>query len=92
MPLAIKNNVPGADAEVLAQYEEPTWNNPVVRYFAGDGAELLPRKDRVWDEAAVIARTARALEAAKVEGPEYLALLTAETAGTKTEEALFSMY
>ena len=92
VPLAIKNNVPGADAAVLAEYKEPTWNNPVVRYFGADGTELISRKDRVWDEPAVIARTAAALEAAKVERPGYFDLLVTENTATKTNEALFSMY
>jgi len=26
------NNVPGKDAEVLKSFNEPAWNNPVVRF------------------------------------------------------------
>ncbi len=43
VPVAIFNNHPGADAEILRRYDEPSWNNPVVRFLGPDGAELLPK-------------------------------------------------
>lgn len=92
MPLAIKNNVPGADAEVVAKYEEPTWNNPVARFFAADGVELLARQDGVWAEPALVERTARALAVAKADVPLYFQTLVTETTGGPTQDVLFSMY
>ncbi|MER9757098.1 thioredoxin family protein [Mesorhizobium sp. M0166] len=43
VPVAIFNNHSGADAEILRRYDEPPWNNPVVRFLGPDGAELLPK-------------------------------------------------
>jgi hypothetical protein len=40
---AIFNNHPGADAEILRRYGEPSWNNPVMRFLGADGVELLPK-------------------------------------------------
>src|SRR6201990_2675170 len=42
VPVAIFNNHPGSDAEILRRYDEPSWNNPVVRFLGPDGAEVLP--------------------------------------------------
>ena len=64
-PLLVRNNIEGEEARLLARYEEPAWNNPVVRFFAGDGSELLPRKDRVWSTEALAARIDAALAAAR---------------------------
>ena len=33
VPLAVYNNVAGKDAEVLKAFNEPAWNNPVVRFL-----------------------------------------------------------
>src|SRR6187551_2627078 len=41
IPLAIHNNKSGKDAEVLKQYNEPAWNNPVVRIVDSNGADLV---------------------------------------------------
>lgn len=43
VPLAIFNNHIGSDAGILRRYDEPSWNNPVVRFLGHDGAELLPK-------------------------------------------------
>ncbi len=43
IPLAIHNNKGGADAEILKRYNEPAWNNPVVRIVDSHGSQILPR-------------------------------------------------
>jgi hypothetical protein len=43
VPLAIFNNLGGADAAALEQYGEPSWNNPVVRLLSPTGGALVPR-------------------------------------------------
>ena len=48
VPVCVYNNVEGADAHVLERFEEPAWNNPVVRYLGPDGKDWIPRKDRQW--------------------------------------------
>lgn len=43
VPVAIFNNVGGADRKVLEQFGEPTWNNPVVRVMTAELEPLAPR-------------------------------------------------
>ncbi|MBL0082871.1 MAG: hypothetical protein IPP37_10780 [Saprospiraceae bacterium] len=38
IPVAIFNNKNGHDADVLAAYKEPAWNNPVIR-IVNEGAK-----------------------------------------------------
>ena len=41
IPLAIFNNNGGKDSEVLKRYDEPSWNNPVVRIVDAKGENLI---------------------------------------------------
>jgi hypothetical protein len=45
VPVAVLNNVEGADAKVLKSFDEPSWNNPVVRIIDADRKPLAPRFD-----------------------------------------------
>jgi hypothetical protein len=64
IPLLIHNNNPGRDAEVLEKFGEPAWNYQVVRFLDGEGRDLIPRKDRVWESPALMQRMQQALEKA----------------------------
>lgn len=92
VPVAVYNNVPGKDADVLKRFQEPAWNNPVMRFLGGDEKDLIPRKDEVFHGGAVLARMAEALEKAKRPVPAYLKLAVAEFAPKKTETAVFAMH
>jgi copper chaperone CopZ len=92
VPVAVYNNVPGNDAEVLKKFKEPTWNNPVMRFLAADETDLIPRKEEVYHGGVVLARMAEALEKAKRPVPTYLKLAVAEFAPKKTDTAVFAMY
>ncbi len=92
VPVAVYNNVPGKDADLLKRFQEPAWNNPVVRFLGGDEKDLIPRKDEVFHGGAVLARMAEALEKAKRPVPAYLKLAVAEFAPKKTETAVFAMH
>lgn len=92
VPVAIYNNEPGRDAQVLEHYDEPAWNNPVVRFFAPDERELLPRRDRVWDTTGVASRMLGALRAAGKQAPGYLELCALESRRRKPERATFAMH
>jgi|UniRef100_A0A7S4GHZ2 hypothetical protein len=61
IPVAIHNNKPGRDAQVLKRYGEPSWNNPVVRFLDGDGRDILPRRDGVWTAQGIASRMVEAL-------------------------------
>lgn len=41
VPLAIYNNRPGADAEILRKYNEPSWNNPVAHFVDSEGKDII---------------------------------------------------
>lgn len=75
VPVAIFNNHPGADAEVLRRYDEPSWNNPVVRFLGPDGAELLPRLADRYDARGLHERITAALGMLDVDVPGYFGLL-----------------
>lgn len=92
VPVAVYNNVKGKDADLLKKFDEPAWNNPVMRFLGADEKDLIPRKDEVYHGGQVLARMAEALEKAKRPVPAYLKLAVAEFAPKKTEVAVFAMY
>jgi hypothetical protein len=92
IPVAVYNNVAGKDAEVLKKFEEPTWNNPVMRFLSGDEKDLIPRKDGIYHGGVVLSRMVEALEKAKRPVPTYLKLAVAEFTPKKTEKAVFAMH
>ena len=75
IPVAIFNNRPGRDAELLDRYNEPSWNNPVVRFLAPDGAELLPKLADRYDALGLHEKITAALEMAGGDVPGYFRLL-----------------
>lgn len=75
VPVAIFNNHPGADAEILRRYEEPSWNNPVVRFLGPDGAELLPKLADRYDALALHEKITGVLEMVGDDVPGYCRLL-----------------
>lgn len=90
-PVVVRNNVEGYEREVLERYDEPTWNNPVVRFLDAGGADLIPRKDGVWSTGGQLARMVAALDAAEREVPPWLGTVAAETASGEVETAVFAM-
>lgn len=75
VPVAIFNNHPGADAEILRRYHEPSWNNPVVRFLGPDGTELLPRLGDRYDALGLHEKIGAALKAVGDDAPGYFRLL-----------------
>ncbi len=91
IPLAIYNNTSGdADAKILKKFDEPSWNNPVVRFIDSNGEDVRPRYSRGWKKAGLLKAMVEALD--KTGGaPDYLKL-TSNEANAKTKTAMFSMY
>ena len=56
IPLLVRNNKPGAEAQLLKKYKEPSWNYPVVRFVDGKGKDLIPRKDQLFRKEQILAR------------------------------------
>ena len=91
VPIAIRNNVDGKEGEVRQRFLEPAWNNPVVRLLDGNGKDLLPRRDGIWDAHGIATRMVEALVAKKQAVPGYLQLALAES-DPKTAKAVFVMH
>ena len=72
VPVAIFNNQPGKDREILKRFKEPAWNYQVVRFLDAGGKDLIPRRDKVWTTAPLAQRMIEALEKAGREVPEGL--------------------
>jgi hypothetical protein len=92
VPVAIYNNRSGPDAEVLAQFREPAWNNPVARFLGPDGKELIQRRDGVWDVEGISGRMIDALRAMGREIPTYLAIAHDEARAGSARSAAFGMH
>jgi len=94
IPLAIHNNKGGADAEVLKRFNEPAWNNPVIRIVDHDGNDVVNRLNGNYSAAGLASLLTQAIIKDKGKAPGYLQLLadelTAKQRGTST--ATYSMY
>ncbi|MCU0699445.1 MAG: thioredoxin family protein [Myxococcaceae bacterium] len=62
VPVAIFNNVAGADRRVLEAFREPAWNNPVVRVLDARRRPVGARFDGPYTKEAFQAQFARWLE------------------------------
>jgi hypothetical protein len=91
VPVFVANNRSGREAELLARFGEPAWNNPVVRLLDANGRDLLPRRDGLYSAHEIAARLVEALRAARRLVPGYLAIAEAETQHAHRREATFAM-
>jgi len=94
VPVAIFNNKGGKDAQVLDYYNEPSWNNPVVRIVDHNKLDIMPRLSGNYTPFGVVQQIVFTLERRGEKVPAYLELLyqelKAKAAGT--EQATLSMY
>ena len=92
-PVLVYNNREGKDAQLLKHFDEPAWNNPVVRYLDSAENDLIERKDGVWTTTGTVERMIAALRVAKREIPNYLVALSNSGDADKTmETATFAMH
>lgn len=75
VPVAIFNNHAGRDAETLRRYDEPSWNNPVVRFLGPDGTELLLKLADRYDALGLHDKITAVLEMLGDDVPGYFRLL-----------------
>jgi len=95
VPVAVYNNIEGKDRKVLNSFNEPTWNNPVVRIVDGNRKALAERVNGDYSAAGLVDAMVTALKAAKKDVPPYLALLHNELSAHKNgvvEQATFAMH
>lgn len=94
IPVVIFNNRGGQDAATLKQYNEPSWNNPVVRIVSADQKDLVPRLSGDYSRGGLVARMTDALARHGSPVPEYLQLLDEELSARDghTEKSVFAMF
>lgn len=90
-PVVVRNNVGGKEREILNSFNEPTWNNPVVRFLDADRKDLVKRYARGWTVDGLATSMVAALRAADRPVPPYLENLVVELTA-ETESTVFSMY
>jgi hypothetical protein len=94
VPLLVYNNKKGQDAQILAKYNEPSWNNPVVRIVNPNGKDVVPRLNGNYTAGGLINNMIQALEIQKKNIPEYLNIMSQELSvkDSDKEDGFFSMY
>ncbi len=94
VPVCIYNNKGGKDAEALKIFDEPAWNNPVIRIVRADYKDVVLRMPDFRSSLPIVNGMRRALELTGTAVPAYLELLEqefqAKAAGTQT--VTYSMY
>lgn len=94
IPLAIYNNKDGADAAVLKKYNEPAWNNPVVRAVDLYGKDIAVRLSGNYSAAGLASWMTQVLIKNKGRAPQYLQLLSDELTAQnrRTMTQTYAMY
>lgn len=92
VPLLVYNNRKGSDAKLLKHFNEPAWNNPVVRYLDRSEKDLVRRKELVLSVPETASRMQTALVKSGKEIPNYLHALAAPARNSELETATFAMY
>lgn len=91
MPVLVYNNK-SSDAKLLKHFNEPSWNNPVVRYMNHREQDLTARKELVLTVPETANRMAKSLRKAEKEVPVWLESLAVPTKAKKLQRATFAMY
>ena len=94
IPLAIHNNKGGEDAVVMKRYNEPAWNNPVVRIVDRDGNDVVRKVSGDYTPYGLANAMTTSLIKMKGKAPAYLQLLSDEMASLQngTMKRTYSMY
>ncbi len=94
VPVAVYNNAPGDDERTLKSFDEPAWNNPVVRIVDSQRKDIVPRLDGDYTVGGLVRTMVTALEKSDRSVPAYLRLLAEESTARsgKLERAAFGMH
>ena len=90
VPVLVFNNR-DEDSALMKEFNEPTWNNPVVRYLNADRKDVTKRQDGLWSVGDTAKKMIAALKAEKRRVPAYLELVAAES-NAKRKTATFAMH
>ncbi|RRJ90814.1 VPGUxxT family thioredoxin-like (seleno)protein, type 2 [Flavobacterium macacae] len=75
VPLAIFNNIPGKDKDVLAMYNERSWNNPVAHFVDFRGRDIIPKLANNYKPLSMYNKMVEVLDKLGTPIPKYAALL-----------------
>jgi len=95
IPLAIYNNKNGEDRKILEKFNEPSWNNPVVRIINAKQENVVPRISSDYSALTLAKRLKEALIKKNAPIPAYFNLLEQELTAKATgsiNEVNFKMY
>ncbi|HNM25983.1 MAG TPA: VPGUxxT family thioredoxin-like (seleno)protein, type 2 [Saprospiraceae bacterium] len=94
IPVCIYNNKGGKDAEALKLFDEPAWNNPVLRIVRPDNHDIVVRMADFNSPVQLVNGMRRALDLSGAVTPKYLELLEEELSARESglQTATFSMY
>ena len=95
IPLAIFNNKNGADKKILEKFNEPSWNNPVVRIIDSDGNNIVKRVNNDYSALTLCEKLKEALTLRNTPIPPYLDILEQEISAITSNninEAYFKMH
>jgi hypothetical protein len=93
VPLAVFNNRGGDDGRVMKHFNEPPWNNPVVRIIDHGERPLAKRLSGDYSIAGTTGSMIHALEKSHIPVPEYLRIVHEENGSfIKPERAVVSTY
>ncbi|WP_372367432.1 VPGUxxT family thioredoxin-like (seleno)protein, type 2 [Candidatus Uabimicrobium sp. HlEnr_7] len=91
VPVVVYNNHSGKDAQILRRFGEPSWNNPVIRFFDHNQKDLIPRQQG-YSNKFLLVQMVKALKATNKNVPLYLQLALSEYDKNKLQKATFAMY
>ena len=92
VPVLVYNNQKGDDAKLLKHFDEPAWNNPVIRYLNASEKDHVPRKELVLSAPETASRMADSLRNANNEVPSWLKAVAVPTRKNQFAKATFAMY
>ena len=95
IPLAIHNNKGGKDKQTLEKFNEPSWNNPVVRIVDPLGKDIVKRVGSDYTALGLYDAMVYALQQEHKEIPEFLKLLGEDLSAVEkgtVKEKYFKMY
>ena len=89
IPVVVYNNKP-EDAATLKAFQEPSWNNPVVRFIDKDGKDVIKRQAGVYSASGLAKRMIASLKAANRDVPAFLKTVSRSWA-SNLHQATFAM-
>lgn len=92
VPVLVYNNKKGNDEKVLKHFNEPSWNNPVIRYMDHRERDLTARKELVLTVPETANRMVQSLQRIEANVPAWLQSLAVPTKAKQLERATFAMY